>query len=366
MKVVHIMNELRPSGAEVMLRLAAPVWIDRGVDLFIISCGSTTGVYAEILSSAGYRIYSCPRQRSWKAIAWFYRLIRVFKEVQPEVVHVHCEAQAPLIVLAARFAGVRTMIRTVHSVFQYTGLLRARKTFERGLMRTCRTRNIAISESVRLNEMERFRNRTRLINNWIDVSHFRPPTTAERRSARQELGVDRAQKLIVSVGNGCDIKNYQSVVRAINSLSSSNDLIYFQVGNEHCDGADRRLVEELNLGERVKFIGPVANVRTYLWASDVYIMPSLFEGFGLAAAEALACGVPCIFSDVPGLKDWKQKGLQIIWAKTPAAVYVEQALLHFLRIHGSTQRSLCAKNVEIIHQDISAQKGAIAYLDSYR
>ena len=365
MKVFHILNELRPSGAEVMLRLAAPIWTVHGIESFIISCGQAEGAYADVLRSAGYRTYSCPRQRSWRSMIWVCQLYRTLKKNQPDVVHIHCETQGLLIALAARLAGVSTITRTVHNVFQYTGYLRLRKALERHIMRSLGTRSISISESVRLNEMRRCGNQTTLIDNWIDVAHFRPPRTGERRNARRQLGVNSSQKLIVSVGNGCDVKNYKSIVKALSTLSLRDDLIYLQVGNEHPDGADRRLVEELNLGEIVKFIGPVANVRTYLWASDVYVMPSLFEGFGLAAAEALACGMPCIFSNVPGLKDWKEKGLEIIWANTPEATCIEKALLYFLRINATNYNALCAKNVEVIHRSFSPQKGAIAYLDSY-
>jgi len=364
MKVLHIMNELQPSGAEVMLKLAAPIWMGQGAELCILSCGKIEGEYADVLRAAGYRIYTCPRQRELASMKWLYRLIRVFKEVQPDVVHIHCEAQGLLIALAGRAGGIRSIIRTVHSIFQYTGFLRVRKALERRIMRALGTRSISISESVRLNEIRRFRNSTTLIDNWIDVAHFRPPSLEERNSAREALGIHPSQKLIVSVGNGSNIKNYQSIVRAISSLDR-DDLIYFQVGREHCDGTDRHLVEELKLGEIVKFIGPVANVRTYLWAADVYVMPSLLEGFGLAAAEALATDLPCIFSRVPGLIDWEAKGLEIIWADTPDAASVERALLDFLTMNLSNCNNPYAGNVELIQKTFSAAKGGHAYFDSY-
>jgi len=364
MKVVHVMNKLCPSGAEVMLKLAAPVWSDRGVELCILSCGEVEGAYADVLRSAGYRIYSCPRRRGITSMVWFYRLIRTFEEIQPDVAHIHCEAQGLLIALAARLGGVGEIIRTVHSIFQFDGFLRARKSIERGLMRAIGTRNVSIGESVRVNEMRRFRNQTTLIDNWIDVAHFRPPSLEERRSAREELRVNESQQLIVSVGNGCDIKNYQTIIKTIHAIDRSN-LIYFQVGNEHDAGTDRRLVDELNLGDKVKFTGSVTNVRTYLWAADVYLMPSLIEGFGLAAAEALATGLPCIFSRVPGLKDWEMKGLEIIWANTPEAASVEKALLDFITMNLSDCNNPYAGNVQIIQRTSSVERGADAYLELY-
>lgn len=66
----------------------------------------------------------------------------------------------------------------------------------------------------------------------------------------------------------------------------------------------RRRAEALGLGEKVIFAGRTDRVERYYAAMDVFAMPSVFEGFGLAAAEAQANGLLCVLSDrVPELAD---------------------------------------------------------------
>jgi len=69
------------------------------------------------------------------------------------------------------------------------------------------------------------------------------------------------------------------------------------------EGQLRRLCSELGLSDRVKFLGFVEGVPQLLQTADVFLMPSLWEGFGLAAVEAMNAGLPVVASDVEGLRE---------------------------------------------------------------
>ena len=73
------------------------------------------------------------------------------------------------------------------------------------------------------------------------------------------------------------------------------------------DGGERQAVmahaSNLGISERVLFVGVVRDVERLFKRADVYVLPSLFEGFGISALEAAASGVPIVFADVPGLAD---------------------------------------------------------------
>jgi N-acetyl-alpha-D-glucosaminyl L-malate synthase BshA len=73
------------------------------------------------------------------------------------------------------------------------------------------------------------------------------------------------------------------------------------------DGPDRseceRLSRQLNLGDNVKFLGKQDALVEILNASDIFLIPSQSESFGLAALEAMACGLPVISSSVGGLPE---------------------------------------------------------------
>jgi glycosyltransferase involved in cell wall biosynthesis len=63
------------------------------------------------------------------------------------------------------------------------------------------------------------------------------------------------------------------------------------------------LAETLRILDKVRFLGSQAEVLPFLWAADVFVMPSLHEGLGIAAIEAVASGVPLICAQVDGLAD---------------------------------------------------------------
>ena len=69
------------------------------------------------------------------------------------------------------------------------------------------------------------------------------------------------------------------------------------------ENEEKKLAEHLGITKKVRFLGNRDNVRDYLLASDIYLMPSLYEGLGMAAVEAMASNTPSIFYNVPGLKD---------------------------------------------------------------
>jgi D-inositol-3-phosphate glycosyltransferase len=70
----------------------------------------------------------------------------------------------------------------------------------------------------------------------------------------------------------------------------------------------RAFVAQHGLGERVRFVGPLADVAPTIKAADLVVQPSHFEALGLSAIEALACGVPLVASAVGGLLDFVVDG----------------------------------------------------------
>lgn len=355
MKILHIMNELRPSGAEVMLELAAPEWQRKGCELSMIALAPTAGPQAERLKAAGWRVSHISSHGTRDLIS---QLTRAIREMRPDVVHLHQEGKS----LALCFAVWLTktpMLRTVHNNFPFTGVLRLRKAFERWLCRLMGSQHIAISPSVQANELEKFKNPTALCWNWFDAKEFRPPSEEESREARARLGIPVDRKVLLSVGNGSDIKNYRVVIESLSRLQDQN-LHYYQVGNPHPERADERLAHQLGVADQVHFIGPRKDILDWLWACDGYVMPSIFEGYGLAAVEAIAAGCECIFADCPGLADFKEMKIQAKWEEPQASSFSRS--IATLLAHPADGRDL-ADNAELIRQSFSVESRSLAYYD---
>lgn len=361
-RVAHILNEIRPSGAEVMLRLAASGWRAQGCELIAIATADRVGEFAGDLQNSGFAVEHCPS--GVRSGAGLSRLLKTIRRLRPDVVHVHTESNSALLIGAIRLLGI-AVVRTVHNSFPYTGTLRWRKIFERFIERIGAAFLVSISQSVYENELYRLKNPTTLCWNWFDDSRFRPPTPLERDDARAQLGLSSQDVAIVSVGNGNDVKNYPAIIEALailrntKSIRSASDRtssfspqpslppstldsgvstpLYLMVGNEHPQRLERSTAERLGLAEKVRFCGPQQDVRRYLWGADIFIMPSLYEGFGLSAVEALATGIPTILSDCPGLCDFRGFPLRIQWTGT-SPNSISESVAELLRAPGHLAR----------------------------
>ena len=358
LRVLHVLGELRPSGAEVMLSLAAPLWIKKGVELYVLALGKNLGPYAAQLRNAGFSVYHVPMERGIKLINGLWHYWKILRKINPGIVHVHQESLSLFMVLLAYSSGHKTF-RTIHNNFGFFGILRVQKTIERCLCRVMGCKHIAISHSVQENEKTRFLNPSELIWNWFDTQCYRMPSEKEKKHARDKLQIPLKKEVLVSIGNGSDVKNYIEIVRMLKKIQDP-ELYYLQVGFEHPEKKDRKEAEVLGISGQIRWCGPKENVRDYLWAADSYFMPSIFEGFGISAVEALACGLQCYLADVPGLKDLTRLGIQAFWVSPQA-----NNLARKFKERKNKTWSEGENNSKLVREFFSANKGAEAYFRNW-
>jgi L-malate glycosyltransferase len=144
----------------------------------------------------------------------------------------------------------------------------------------------------------------KLIPNFVDNSRFRPDQGGCDRSifARPD------EKIIMHLSNYRPVKNAPDVVRTFKLINDQIPSKLVLIG----DGPDApyvlRLAEELGLKDRTIFLGGQDSVETILCKADLFLLPSASEAFGLAALEAMACGVPVVGSIVGGLPELVKDG----------------------------------------------------------
>jgi glycosyltransferase involved in cell wall biosynthesis len=363
MKVLHILNELKPSGAEAMLRAAGTFWRGRGIEGEILCTGESLGTYAEPLREAGYQIHHIPFCGS---ISYLWQLYRFLKKHAFDGVHLHTERGSFWYAALAYLAGRRRIVRTFHNVFPFTGGLRIRRYVQRFAMRRILTvRPVAISRSVRDCEWEVFHNPAVLIPNWFDSNCYSPPTPEGRTSARATLGIEPTTMALASVAGCWSYKNHHAILHAIARIPRDLDILYLHAGQEREDHDERHLAIELGISSRVRFLGVVPDIALILRACDVFVMPSTYEGFGVAAAEAMGAGLPVILSNVAGLRDMHDVDDSIYWIE-PTADDVAKAILHFHRTTDAERRATGRKLSQQAHKLFNIETGAALYADLYQ
>ncbi len=352
MRVLHVLNELRPSGAETMLRVAAKSWQRQGIAGEILSTGETTGPYADALREAGYRIHHLPFSRSLRFLADFFLFVR---RREFDVVHLHSERATFWYAALARAAGKRRLVRTIHAAFDFDGMLRMRRGLQRWVMRRVfGLQMAACSESVARLEWERFRNPVSVLKNWFDSDFYRPTTDA-RRDTGETL-------VLVTVGNCAAVKNHNAVLRALVRLPNVE---YLHAGCEGVGLEERALAQELGVAERVRFLGMVTDLRLVFRSADLFVMPSFQEGFGIAAVEAMGAGLPVLLADVEGLRDFGECSDAIRFC-APESSAIEEAVRRFMAVPAMERAAAGAALSEMAHRTFGVAAGAERYTALYR
>lgn len=139
--------------------------------------------------------------------------------------------------------------------------------------------------------------------------------------------------------------------------------MYLHIGAEESDSPEQKIAARLGRVDRIRFCGTVKDVTPLLYATDVYVMPSLYEGCPIATIEAMGAGLPCILSDVPGLRDFKDAG-EIVWVE-PTADSIQKAITRFC-ITPALERQRIGKALSrYVHEYFSLERGARAYAALY-
>lgn len=147
------------------------------------------------------------------------------------------------------------------------------------------------------------RERIAIIPSGVDCARFRPPTGEERRAARRRHGLDDGELAIGAIGALAPRKGHRDLVDAVARLPAHTAIRCLIAGEGALRKALAAQIERLGVGHQVRLCGPLTDARELLWALDIFAMPSLQEGLGVAALEALACGLPVIASRTGGMID---------------------------------------------------------------
>ena len=139
-----------------------------------------------------------------------------------------------------------------------------------------------------------------VISNFVDTSlFFRSP----KQEIREQLGL-RDEKIVIHISNFRPVKCIGDIIRIFYALTGRLDTTLLLVG----DGPERSeaeiLVREFGIADRVRFLGKLDDIVPLLSIADLMLMPSNAESFGLAALEAMACGVPVVATMAGGFPEF--------------------------------------------------------------
>lgn len=164
----------------------------------------------------------------------------------------------------------------------------------------------AVSEDLKKDTYDHFNvtKDIRVIPNFIDLDRFKK----QKKDHFKKAICPNGEMLIVHTSNFRKVKRVDDVIRVFNKVRETVPSKLLLVG----DGPERNRIEDLcrdscNLND-VRFLGKLEAVEEVLSVSDLFLMPSEKESFGLAALEAMACEVPVVSTNVGGLPELNLHG----------------------------------------------------------
>jgi N-acetyl-alpha-D-glucosaminyl L-malate synthase BshA len=165
----------------------------------------------------------------------------------------------------------------------------------------------AVSENLRKDTYEFFEieNDIKVIPNFIDLHRF----NLQAKNHFKRAIAPEGEKILVHTSNFRKVKRTEDVVRIFAKIREKIPSKLLMVG----DGGERsdceQLCRDLGVGDDTRFLGKQDAIEEILSVSDLFLMPSQSESFGLAALEAMACKVPVISSNAGGLPELNIDGV---------------------------------------------------------
>lgn len=230
----------------------------------------------------------------------FFRTYRVLRQERAEIFHINASTPYDCLVgLAARLAGVRTVILHAHnSRPEKSG--KGHLVFQnicRMFQPLCGDRYFACSNLA--NEFmygSRRRKKAVLVKNGIDTRRFQFDETV-RRQMRKRYGIQDA--LVVGhIGRLCPQKNQGFLIQIFAELRKlRKDARLVLIGQGELERELMDQVERLELQDSILYIPVTSQPEQFYCMMDLFLLPSLYEGLPVVGVEAQASGLPCIFSD---------------------------------------------------------------------
>lgn len=185
----------------------------------------------------------------------------------------------------------------------------------------------------------------------VDMGRFKPmPDIASQK--RRELGIPENAFHMVTAAELNDNKNQKVIIEAMAELNRK-DIYYSLCGKGPNEETLRKLIADKHLEGQVSLLGYRTDMEKILQTADVFAFPSIREGLGIAAVEALACGVPLVASDNRGSREYAENEVNGIVCKPDDVEGFKHAIeglykdiKHRKRLAGNCRRSAEKFSVE--------------------
>jgi glycosyltransferase involved in cell wall biosynthesis len=305
LRVVHVITGLGVGGAETALYRILSAMDRRRFDPVVVSLAGD-GPVGERIKALDVPVHSIGLRVAPSAPAAFGRFLQLLGELRADLLqgwqyHGSLAAQFAQALPGRRVPVLWNIRHCVYDLGQEKRLTAAVVRLGARLSRQA-ARLIYVSHtSAFQHEALGYRaDRRVVVPNGFDTERFVPSDDARGR-LRAELGLPASAELIGKLARYHPVKDHANFLAAASNLRRSHPDVHFVLGGDGVDPSNRalmRLVGSLGLEGRMHLLGPRHDVHRLVPGLDIAVSASSSEAFPNVIGEAMACGVPCVATDV--------------------------------------------------------------------
>jgi glycosyltransferase involved in cell wall biosynthesis len=303
-EIAHLVTGLSTGGSEMALsRLLAGIDRDRFRNT-VISLGDL-GAQGPRLQDQGFEIHSLGMNPGYPSPLGLWRLVRQLRRARPQILQTWLYRSDLLGLLAAPFVRRPKLawnIRCAEMDGRYKRGVRGAMVRVLAAMSGRPDVVVVNSQAGKLfHESLGYRpRRWALIPNGVDAAQFRPDATA-RASVRNELGLAGEAIIIGLVARYDPVKDHETFLKAAARFLADGEVADFVLIGANVDDSNTNLSDMIcahGLGGKIHLLGERQDVARLTASFDIATCSSISEGFPNVVCEAMACGVPCVSTDV--------------------------------------------------------------------
>ena len=274
---------------------------------------SADGPLLDEVRAAGFRVVTLPMARSLSPLTQgraFLALLRLIRAERPDLVHAHMPISGVLARLAARLCGVRVIAYTCHGyLFNQPGSAARRGAallleWIAGRV-TDRYFTVSREEAADARRLRIHRNPL-AVGNGRPPDRFRPDGEARRR-IRAAFGVPETRVVVIVVSRLVRHKGHPELLAAMAEVLDAELWVAGdRLPSDHGETLETAFADAARpdrLGARLRRLGTRTDVAALLAASDIFALPSHFEGLPMSVIEAMLCGLPVVATDIRGPRE---------------------------------------------------------------
>ena len=352
MKIAHVVDCMEVGGVETLVAQMCRLQREQGHDPCVYAVAAL-GALGEELRKEGYAVEPEVGRHLIDGTRNFFR---IFRESKPDVVHLHNPKPTFYAAIAARVAGVPSIVSTRHSLVAPPRRWVVELKYALGA--TCCDWVVGICDATasHLKSIGTIpaRKIVRIYNGAV----------ALRRVAKEECP-PKGGFTLVYVGRLAPVKNHTLLLRAFRiAYSAMPELRLWMVG----DGSERKHMEdlaaELGISGRVTFWGQQLDVAPFFSAADAFIMSSRSEGLPMSLLQAFSLGLPAIVTDVGGMAEAVRLANAGITVSLTDPAEMAAAILHMSSNHAEREQ-FSINAATAFHSHFGLRTMAEAYLTRY-